>query len=443
MKHSSEAVHSHELFEQISSLSLVAAALSELIRAVAAEDKPQQIGIISLRLCNDPMLLRMSGEDLSRLDFVAGHEIARVLRPSDRLFRVAAFEWMILLPNLVSVAAVQLAAFRLLNQLSGLQAAGLLDYLPRPALGTALWPQDSANALFLLQSARIACLAAERNGADLLAYEPVMDHEADSNREMLEELRQVIAVEQGFKLFLQPQVELASGRCIGAEGLLRWQRRDGSFVPPPQIIKQIEQIGKQATFTLWLIQQAVQTQRSLRAMGIDIVLSINLLASDLLDVELPDLILQTLANWEIPADRILLEITETMMLEESTVVNNVLRHLRELGLRMSIDDFGTGYAGMSYLQRLPVHEVKIDQVFVRQMAQSERAHEIVKSIIRLARKLHLSVIAEGVENETIATMLRDLDCHCGQGFVYAQPLTLEDFIAWYRARHPLESLPAA
>ncbi len=436
MTQTDENTYGLELFEQISALPGIASAVGELMRNAEAGEMSGHIGVISLRLCNNPVLLRMSGEDLRRVCFVVGQEIAQVLRPSDRLYRIAALEWLIVLPNLLSVAAVQLAAFRLLKQFSTLPGRGLLSYVPRPALGTALWPDDGGNALFLLQSASIASLAAERNGADLQTYEAALDQGSDDDRELLEELRQVIANDQGLELYLQPQVELASGRCIGVECLLRWRRKNGVQVPPPQIIKSIEQIGKRTTFTPWLIRQGIQTQRHLRAIGIDVVLSINLSANDLLDVELPDLILQTLATWELPTDCILLEITETMMVEESAVVNKVLHRLREMGLHMSIDDFGTGYAGMSYLQRLPVHEVKIDQIFVRQLIQSERAQEIVKSIIRLARRLNLTVVAEGVENQAIAQLLRELDCHCGQGYVYSPPLAVADFVDWYHARHP-------
>jgi hypothetical protein len=146
----------------------------------------------------------------------------------------------------------------------------------------------------------------------------------------------------------------------------------GEWIAPPRILDAIDRLGMRQTFNRWLLHQATQIQLQLAEQGIDIVLSINLSANDLLDIELPDMIGQVLATWDIAPDRILLEITETIMVDESWQVLDVLNRMRKLGLHLSIDDFGTGYAGLSYLQRLPVQEVKIDQMFVRQAAESEK-----------------------------------------------------------------------
>ena len=182
----------------------------------------------------------------------------------------------------------------------------------------------------------------------------------------------------------------------------------------------------------WLLHQATQIQLQLAEQGIDIVLSINLSANDLLDIELPDMIGQVLATWDIAPDRILLEITETIMVDESWQVLDVLNRMRKLGLHLSIDDFGTGYAGLSYLQRLPVQEVKIDQMFVRQAAESEKAREIITSIIQLATKLNMSVIAEGVETTEILGILSALGCRFAQGYLFSKALPMPAFIDWWQ-----------
>ena len=186
------------------------------------------------------------------------------------------------------------------------------------------------------------------------------------------------------------------------------------------------------TFNRWLLHQATQIQLQLAEQGIDIVLSINLSANDLLDIELPDMIGQVLATWDIAPDRILLEITETIMVDESWQVLDVLNRMRKLGLHLSIDDFGTGYAGLSYLQRLPVQEVKIDQMFVRQAAESEKAREIITSIIQLATKLNMSVIAEGVETTEILGILSALGCRFAQGYLFSKALPMPAFIDWWQ-----------
>ena len=220
---------------------------------------------------------------------------------------------------------------------------------------------------------------------------------------------------------------------------MRWQRSNGQWVAPPHILECIDRLGLRQDFNRWLLLQATQIQLQLGEQGIDIVLSINLSANDLLDIELPDMIGQALATWDVDPAKFLLEITETMMVEESWQVLDVLDRLRQQGFRLSIDDFGTGYAGMSYLQRLPVQEVKIDQMFVRQAADSDKAREIITSIIQLAKRLNMSVIAEGVETAEILEIIAGLGCQMAQGYLYSKALPLADFIAWHHA-HPAKPL---
>ena len=297
-------------------------------------------------------------------------------------------------------------------------------FQPRIAFGSAQWPDDSSDPLFLLQSARIARLIAEQGGADIQTYNPAMESTGNEEHGLLDELRQALNNNQGLALYLQPQINIANGQCTGAEALLRWQRSSGEWIAPPRILDAIDRLGMRQTFNRWLLHQASQIQLQLAEQGIDIVLSINLSANDLLDIELPDMIGQVLATWDIAPERILLEITETIMVDESWQVLDVLNRMRKLGLHLSIDDFGTGYAGLSYLQRLPVQEVKIDQMFVRQAAESEKAREIITSIIQLTTKLNMSVIAEGVETTEILGILSALGCRFAQGFLYAKALPM-------------------
>lgn len=193
----------------------------------------------------------------------------------------------------------------------------------------------------------------------------------------------------------------------------------------------VERLGLRSRFTRWLLQQAMQIQSRLREEGIRLVLSINLSANDLLDAELPELIEQTLATWELTADCLLLELTETLMIEDTEEVIEILGRLRKQGFQLSVDDFGTGYASMSYLQRLPVQEVKIDQSFVLHAERSERDREIIASVVQLAHRLGMQVVAEGVETEATAEIVRRLDCDRAQGFRYATALPLDDFIIWW------------
>ena len=419
--------------DQVTGLPRMPTALAELCGLIRENQPDRQLGIISLAVVTDPLLFRQSADALRRIRLEISQQIGQLLRPQDRIYAISSREWVITLPNLLSSAVLMLAMIRLRDGLAALP--GRVDnphFQPRIAFGSAQWPDDSSDPLFLLQSARIARLIAEQGGADIQTYNPAMESTGNEEHGLLDELRQALNNNQGLALYLQPQINIANGQCTGAEALLRWQRSSGEWIAPPRILDAIDRLGMRQTFNRWLLHQATQIQLQLAEQGIDIVLSINLSANDLLDIELPDMIGQVLATWDIAPDRILLEITETIMVDESWQVLDVLNRMRKLGLHLSIDDFGTGYAGLSYLQRLPVQEVKIDQMFVRQAAESEKAREIITSIIQLATKLNMSVIAEGVETTEILGILSALGCRFAQGYLFSKSLPMPAFIDWWQ-----------
>lgn len=417
--------------DQTTGLPRLASALADLPTMIRNNDPLLPLGIIALTIVPDPLYLRQSTDAVHRLRIRISQEILATVRPQDRVYTVSQREWLIIQPNLISSAATMLAMIRLRDKLMAITGAtSSISYVPRLALGSALWPDNGDDALFLVQSARIARLLAEQGNPDIRSYQAAMESEGENEHGLLAELRQALNDNRGLSLHLQPQMDVANGRCVGAEALLRWQRSNGEWVAPPKILEGIDRLGQRQAFNRWLLHQASQIQQQLLERGIDITLSLNLSANDLLDVELPDMIGQALATWDLDANKFLLEITETMMIEESWQVMDVLNRLRQLGLRLSIDDFGTGYAGMGYLQRLPVQEVKIDQTFVRRVLDSDKAREIIASVIQLAGKLEMVVVAEGVETREALEALQRLGCRLAQGFLFSPALALPEFIHW-------------
>ena len=434
------ATRKSDRIDQTTGLPRMATALANLTLLMRDNQPERLLGVIALAMVPDAQLFRRSIDAVHKLRIEASLKMRSLLRPQDQIYAISQREWLIILPNLISSAALTLAMIRLRDGLAAIERLDGLSSLPRLAIGSAQWPDDSSDPLFLVQSARIARLFAEQGKADIQSYKPEMEVENDDQQALLNDLRQALHNNRELALYLQPQIEIASGRCTGAEALLRWQRSNGEWVAPPRILEAIDRLGLRQVFNRWLLQQATQIQLQLAGQGIDIVLSINLSANDLLDSELPDMIGQALAIWEIAPAKILLEITETMMVEESWQVMDVLNRMRKLGLRLSIDDFGTGYAGMSYLQRLPVQEVKIDQMFVRQLAESEKAREIVTSVIQLASRLKMSVIAEGVETAEILGIISSLGCRFAQGYFYSKAIALPEFIDWWKTTQSAEAL---
>jgi EAL domain-containing protein (putative c-di-GMP-specific phosphodiesterase class I) len=216
---------------------------------------------------------------------------------------------------------------------------------------------------------------------------------------------------------------------------LRWRLPDGTDIPAPNIIAMVEQDGLRPRFNRWLVQQGVQSVARLDESGIRINVSLNLTANDLLDPDLPDLVQQTLALWHVEPSRILFEITETIVVADTEEVALTLRRLRKLGVRLAIDDFGTGYAGMSYLSRLPVSEVKIDQSFIRRINESSTDYEIIASVTSLAHRLGMEIVAEGVESEDVFEAVKRLGCDRVQGFLFSRALPEQQFTEWWHAHH--------
>ena len=231
---------------------------------------------------------------------------------------------------------------------------------------------------------------------------------------------------ESLELHLQPQVDLNSAQCFGAELLLRWRDKDGCWVPPQRIVDLVEENGWQDMYTEWMLRAAMRTSADLAAAGIPISLSLNLTASDFADEDLPDVLAQRLAGWELPAHRFTLELTESALLSDREKGLAIMRRLREQGFRLALDDFGTGYSSLSYLVSLPINEIKIDRSFVMAIENEEAAALISAATIALAHKLGLTVVAEGVETEAQAKFLREQRCDAVQGFLLGKPTNPEE-----------------
>lgn len=420
--------------ERMSPLPRLRQALADLARLEREADASRCLGLIVFGLAREAALLRLAPEAVARLSMQITERLRAALRPVDRIYKLGEWEWLVVLPNLPSSAPVHLAMlkFRRVFYQPPLAIGGVEVGL-NAVCGAALSPEHGDDPLHLVQSARIAALTASHSGDWVAVYDPVMERDSVQQNSLVAELQRDLA-DNALALFLQPQVDVVTGRCTSAEALLRWQRQNGEWVQPPLTVATVERGGLRHAFNRWLFQTAAATLAQLRDAGVAVDLSINITANDLLDPEIPDLLAQALSLWRLPAARLCLEITETVAVEESQGVTDVLLRLRGQGIRLAIDDFGTGYAGMSYLQHLPVHEVKIDRRFVDPIADSPRDREIIRSITGLARTLGLRIVAEGVETQAVMDLLGELGCSAAQGYLHSRALPVPDFIAWWTAR---------
>jgi diguanylate cyclase (GGDEF)-like protein len=254
--------------------------------------------------------------------------------------------------------------------------------------------------------------------------------------EIRERVRMMHALRSGFQrgeLFLdyQPQIDLATNRAIGAEALLRWRQPDGKLVPPDRFIPIAEYSGLIVEIGEWVLREACTELLRLRAAGhTAFTMSVNVSQVQLRHPHFLDMLRRALDDTGAPPDFIELEITESMAMEEPAALVEKLAHVKRTGVSIAIDDFGTGFSSLSHLQRLQVDRLKIDRTFVTEITGSARGSSIAQMVVQLGRNLGLSVIAEGVEDERQAQILRELGCPLAQGYLYSRPLSPENLLAW-------------
>ncbi len=389
-------------------------------------------GLILITLQANATLLRLAPEASEPLRWEISQRLGTALRPQDRLYALSPWEWLALLPNLPSPAAVSLAMIKVQRACQQPPLETTDSELGTQILcGAVIAPDHGTDPLHLIQSSRIATLHAHSQNDWCALYHQDMEQAPGRQATMNRELQDALA-EDRLQLFLQPQVDIATGRCLHAEALLRWQREDGNWVSPEIIVSALERAGLRHSFNRWLFQHAALHLHELQEAGLDITLSVNLTAHDLLDPELPDLVAQALDTWRLPTEGLILEITENVAVSDAREVVAVLHRLRDMNVRLSIDDFGTGYAGMAYLQNLPVQEVKIDQRFILPLTLESKEREIASAVIQLAHKLDMEVVAEGVSTPEALECLLQMGCERAQGFLYSPALPLPEFMAWLR-----------
>ncbi|HYN95531.1 MAG TPA: bifunctional diguanylate cyclase/phosphodiesterase [Pilimelia sp.] len=279
----------------------------------------------------------------------------------------------------------------------------------------------SGGMVELLRRADVAMYQAKRNGQRLATYAPTRDP-ADVGRLTLGgDLPRAVAEHQ-FTVNFQPIVDLASGEVVAAEALARWHHPDRGEMDPRRFLDAVERSGLLPAFADAVLDQALIAAADWRDAGFDLPVAVNVSPRSLLDARFPGAVLARLRAHDMPADRLVLELTETLTISQLDVVDTVLHELREAGVRLALDDFGTGYSSLSVLSRIPVHELKIDREFVRTMETVPEAAAVVRSTLDLGRSLNLIVVAEGVESEPQRRALWELGCVAGQGHLFGRPV---------------------
>ena len=295
--------------------------------------------------------------------------------------------------------------------------------------GIATFPDHGDNLDTLTQHASIALDNSNSSSQAISIYSQDQNYYSTRRLSLMGDLLKAIDSEE-LMLFLQPQINLASGKVVGAEALIRWNHDTHGFVPPDEFIPLSEQSGIIRPLTLWVFDKALQFDKDLQSLGHDIRLSINISVKNIAETNFVQNKLDKLEQSNVKPERIVFEMTESIMMDDIGMSLPVLNELNELGIKLSIDDFGTGHSSLSYLTQLPVNELKIDRSFVSDMLHKPQNQKIVEMTINLAHTLGLCVVAEGIEDEATLLHLQSLNCDLGQGYYIGRPMPYEQFVNW-------------
>jgi|GEM_PF-516501 len=372
--------------------------------------------------------------DLVEINGALGHEVGErmVLAAAQRLRRMADQHAMIaaafgggrfalVAPDVTTVLAGSDLCRQLLQEVSGPMEDGPLALDISPVLGIALAPSHGRDPAELVRAADKALGQALDSGMGVAWFDADYDRESTERLHLAGELRR--ALDQGhLTVAYQPKVELASGRVVGVEALARWPHAERGMIPPTEFIDVAERTGLIRPLTLAITQQALAQADAWRRQGLDLSMSINLSIAVMQDASMARQIVALVRSHETPPERIIVEITESQVMEDVERGSGMLAIFGAAGVSLSVDDFGTGYSSLSQVKNLPVQELKVDRSFVMDMASNRTDQVIVTSVLRLAEELGLRVVAEGIEDETVRRMLEDLGCEQAQGYLFAKPL---------------------
>ncbi|WP_370872133.1 putative bifunctional diguanylate cyclase/phosphodiesterase [Spirilliplanes yamanashiensis] len=358
--------------------------------------------------------------------------LAGAAREHEMVARLGGDEFAVLLTRLSAPAMASHRADALLAALDPIIEVDGMRLTVEASGGIALAPGTGGQDE-LLRRADIAMYQAKRTGVRTSVYVHAHDT-ADLGRLVFGgEVSRAVA-DSDFAVDFQPIVDLNTGEAVAAEAVTRWPDA-GELVDQRRLLRTIERSGQLPAFAAAVLEQSLAAARAWGDAGFDLPVALNVAPRSLLDPDYPAVVLDRLAAHGLPPDRLTLELTETLAISQLDTVGRVLRELREAGVRLVLDDFGTGPGSLTLLSRLPVHELKVDPEFVRTVDSAAEVTAVVRSTVDLARSLHLTVVAEGVESEPQRQALWELGCAAGQGRLFARPMPGGKLLAALRRGH--------
>lgn len=362
---------------------------------------------------------------------IVAERIRESLEEKDTLCRQGGDEFLVLVPNVVSLQEIKKISRKILDIFE--YAVDVKDHLltSSASIGVAIYPDHGDNYDSLLKNADMAMYQAKNNGKNSYSfYSQQLNHYIIGQFKLQNDIKS--ALNQGeFILHYQPQIDLSTQQVIGAEALIRWNHPQLGLISPMNFIPIAESSGLIVPIGEWVITRACLQAERWHAKGLNISVAVNISSVQFKRGNLEKIIKEVLYDTGINPKYFELELTESILIHDTEKTLQTVRNLKALGIQLSIDDFGTGYSSLAYLKRFAVDKLKIDQSFVRDIIQDHEDAIIVKTIIQMAKNLNLKTIAEGVESQEILSILELLGCDEVQGYYFAKPmeaLAFENYI---------------
>src|ERR1022692_485918 len=360
---------------------------------------------------------------------IVAHRLTRSVRPGDIVARLGGDEFAVLLPSVKAMPAAREVASRLRAAVAEPIRLEGMSFEIEASVGIALYPREATAVDGLLQRADVAMYLAKERHSGVEAYVARSDHHSSARLSLLGELRR--GIDQGeFELYYQPKVFLADGQTAGFEALVRWRHPTRGLLTPQAFIPLVAQSFLMRDLTAHVLEYGLNQACLWRQRGMPVQVSVNMSARDLLDGGLAGTVERGLASRGLPAEALLLEVSERALTSEPARTAAVAACLASIGVPLSLDDFATGRASLGRLRGLPVSEIKIDSSFIAKLPGSTDDGLIVKALVDLARALGIRSVAKGVESPETAAALRAMGCDMAQGWHFSRPLNVASATAW-------------
>jgi len=369
---------------------------------------------------------------------IVGQRLVECAREIDTVARLGGDEFAIILTNLDHENAVPHIADRILESIQKPIEIDGNEHTVGTSIGISFYPDDSNDPQELLRMADVALYQAKDDGRRVFRmYDPNMDAVAKAEKQMEIDLAQAIEKNE-LVLHYQPQLDAIDYTVVGAEALVRWEHPEKGLVPPYEFIPIAENSGLILPVGQWVMEEACRQAKQWQDDGMDpFRVSVNISARQFQSHDFVANVQETLEKSGLDPRWLELEITEGMVIDKTDLAVEKLEQLAGLGITLSIDDFGTGYSSLAYLKRFSVHQLKVDQSFVRDIVDDHDDAAITDAIIRLGHSLGLTIVAEGVETEEHIEILRQKGCDVMQGYFFSKPLPSENFVEWLQKKNSL------